>query len=76
MPILNTLPERAEALYLFPTLNAFALTGRNNTIHGKPRALPWAMRLLGFQPAIIGCGSAIQASLIVFDLHDNSARPS
>ena len=25
---------------------------------------------------IIGCVSAIQASLIAFDLHDNSARPS
>ena len=24
---------------------------------------------------IIGCGSAIQASLIAFALHDNSARP-
>ena len=29
--------------------------------------------LLGFQPAcIIGCTSAIQASLIVFDLHDKA----
>ncbi len=25
---------------------------------------------------IIGCVSAIQASLIAFDLHDKSARPS
>ena len=34
------------------------------------------MRLLGFQPVcIIGCTSAIQASLITFGLHDNSARP-
>ena len=32
------------------------------------RALPWALL------CIIGCTSAIQASSIAFDLHDNSAR--
>ena len=36
--------------------------------------LPWAMCYWAFSPCIIGCTSTIQASLIVFGLHDNSAR--
>ena len=32
--ILNTLPVRAEALYIFSTSNAFALTGRQ--YYGNP----------------------------------------
>ena len=37
--------------------------------------LPQGKRLLAFSPCIIGCTSAIQASLIAFGLCDNSARP-
>ena len=36
--------------------------------------LPWATRFWTFSPCIIGGTSTIQASLIVFGLHDNSAR--
>ena len=35
--------------------------------------LPWAKRFWALL-CIIGCTSTIQASLIVFGLHDNSAR--
>ena len=37
--------------------------------------VPQGKRLLAFSPCIIGCTSAIQASLIAFGLCDNSARP-
>ena len=54
---------------------AFALTGRDcsNTRHPGCRfACPGLWAPLGFH-CIIGCGSAIQASLIAFALHDDSA---
>ena len=41
-------PVRAEAFII----NAFALTGRIIYNIRLPRALPWAMRNLGFQPAL------------------------
>ena len=37
--ILNTLPERAKALYLFPTLNAFALSGRGDSTMREPQGV-------------------------------------
>ena len=37
---------RAKALII----NAFALTGRFVLYNRTPRAVPWAMSLLGFQP--------------------------
>ena len=53
------------------------LQGVNTMAIRTPRVslrLPWARRFWAFSPCIIGCASAIQASLIAFDLHDNSAR--
>ena len=59
-------------------IKAFALTGRGDSTMRKPQGvaslaqgyvLHWAFI------DIIGCGSAIQASLIAFALHDDSARP-
>ena len=41
-------PVRAKALIM----NAFALTGRIIYNVRLPRALPWARRNLGFQPAL------------------------
>ena len=41
-------PVRAEAFII----NAFALTGRIIYNVRLPRALPWARRNLGFQPAV------------------------
>ena len=41
-------PVRAKALIM----NAFALTGRIIYNVRLPRALPWARRNLGFQPAV------------------------
>ena len=41
-------PVRAKAFII----NAFALTGRIIYNVHLPRALPWAMRNLGFQPAL------------------------
>ena len=41
-------PVRAKAFII----NAFALTGRIIYNIRLPRALPWAMRNLGFQPAL------------------------
>ena len=41
-------PVRAKALIM----NAFALTGRIIYNVRLPRALPWAKRNLGFQPAL------------------------
>ena len=41
-------PVRAKAFII----NAFALTGRIIYNVRLPRALPWAMRNLGFQPAL------------------------
>jgi len=74
MPILNTLSERAKA---FPnSFQAFALSGRNPIGNRLPRVslrLPWAWCFWPFID-IIGCGSAIQASLIAFALHVDSGR--
>ena len=42
-------PVRAKALIM----NAFALTGRVIYNVRLPRALPWARRNLGFQPAFL-----------------------
>ena len=35
---------------------AFALSGRRDIIRNTPRALPWAMCLLGFQPVLLAYG--------------------
>ena len=69
MPILSTLPVRVKA---------FALTGRVDSTMRKPQGV--ASLALGYVLHwafidIIGCGSAIQARLIAFALHDDSARP-
>ena len=61
MPILNTLPYRARRLYHAETQGVASLA--------LGYVLHWAFI------DIIGCGSAIQASLIAFALHDDSARP-
>ena len=61
MPILNTLPFRARRLYYAGTQGVASLA--------LGYGLHWAFI------DIIGCGSAIQASLIAFALHDDSARP-
>ena len=64
---------------IVPCLNAFALSGRVNIICcGITQGV--ASLALGYVLHwafidIIGCGSAIQASLIAFALHDDSARP-
>ena len=59
-------------------MKAFALTGRGDSTMRKPQGV--ASLALGYVLHwafidIIGCGSAIQASLIAFALHDDSARP-
>ena len=59
-------------------IKAFALTGRGDSTMRKPQGV--ASLALGYVHHwafvdIIGCGSAIQASLIAFALHDDSARP-
>ena len=59
-------------------IKAFALTGRVDFTMRKPQGV--ASLALGYVHHwafidIIGCGSAIQASLIAFALHDDSARP-
>ena len=59
-------------------IKAFALTGREDSTMRKPQGV--ASLALGYVHHwafidIIGCGSAIQASLIAFALHDDSARP-
>ena len=59
-------------------IKAFALTGRGGSTMRKPQGV--AALALGYVLHwafidIIGCGSAIQASLIAFALHDDSARP-
>ena len=56
---------------------AFALTGRGDSTMRKTQGV--ASLALGYELHwafidIIGCGSAIQASLIAFALHDDSAR--
>ena len=61
MPILNTLPYRARRLYMREPQGVASLA--------LGYVLHWAFI------DIIGCGSAIQASLIAFALHDDSARP-
>ena len=58
--------------------NAFALSGRGYSTMREPQGV--ASLALGYVLHwafidIIGCGSAIQASLITFALHDDSARP-
>ena len=58
-------------------IKAFALTGRGGSTMRKPQGV--AALALGYVLHwafidIIGCGSAIQASLIAFALHDDSAR--
>ena len=59
-------------------IKAFALTGRGDSTMRKPQGV--AALALGYVLHwafidIIGYGSAIQASLIAFALHDDSARP-
>ena len=59
-------------------IKAFALTGRVDSTMWKTQGV--ALLALGYVHHwafidIIGCGSAIQASLIAFALHDDSARP-
>ena len=59
-------------------VKAFALTGRGDSTMRKPQgvaslALGWVLHWAFID--IIGCSSAIQASLIAFALHDDSARP-
>ena len=64
---------------IVPCLNAFALSGRVKIIccwitQGVATlALGYVLHWAFID--IIGCGSAIQASLIAFALHDDSARP-
>ena len=60
MRILNTLPYRASMLLIRVTQGVASLA----LVLGAF----WALL------CIIGCTSTIQASLIVFGLHDNSAR--
>ena len=60
-PILNTLPFRASLHFIMWTQGVASLA--------LGYVLHWAFI------DIIGCGSAIQASLIAFALHDDSARP-
>ncbi len=60
MRILNTLPYRASMTNMPLTQGVASLA---------PATRFWA-----FSPCIIGGTSTIQASLIVFGLHDNSAR--
>ena len=50
------------------------LQGVNTMAIRNTLRLPWAMCYWAFSPCIIGCTSTIQANLIVFGLHDNSAR--
>ena len=59
-------------------VKAFALTGRGDSTMRKPQGV--ASLALGYVLYwafidIIGCGSAIQANLIAFALHNDSARP-
>ena len=59
-------------------IKAFALSGRGDSTMRKPQGV--ASLVLGYVYYwafidIIGCGSAIQASLIAFASHDDSARP-
>ena len=58
-------------------VKAFALTGRGDSTMREPQGV--ASLALGYVLHwafidIIGCGSAIQASLIAFALHEDSAR--
>ena len=60
------------------SIKAFALTGRGDSTMRKTQgvaslALDYVLHWAFID--IIGCGSAIQASLIAFALHDDSARP-
>ncbi|MDD7080111.1 MAG: hypothetical protein PUI06_05100 [Prevotella sp.] len=62
---------------IVPCFNAFALSGRDCSYMGSPRvslrfALGYVLHWAFID--IIGCGSAIQACLIAFALHDDSAR--
>ena len=59
-------------------VKAFALTGRGDSTMREPQGV--ASLALGYVfhwafLDITGCGTAIQASLIAFALHDDSARP-
>ena len=59
-------------------IKAFALSGRGDSTMRKTQgvaSLALAYVLHWAFIDIIGCGSAIQASLIAFALHDDSARP-
>ena len=59
-------------------IKAFALSGRGDSTMRKPQgvaSLALAYVLHWAFIDIIGCGSAIQASLIAFALHDDLARP-
>ena len=60
-------------LILAPCLKAFALTGRNcsNTRYPGCRFACLGLCAIALSGRIIGCGSAIQASLIAFALHDD-----
>ena len=62
---------------------AFALSGRRDIIRNTPRALPWAMSLLGFQPVLLAYGLPVvclwlarivcqwlSARMFVFLLHE------
>ena len=62
---------------------AFALSGRRDIIRNTPRALPWAMCLLGFQPVLLAYGLPVvclwlarivcqwlSARMFVFLLHE------
>ena len=60
------------------SIKAFALTGRGDSTMRKTQgvaslALDYVLHWAFID--IIGCDSAIQASLIAFALHDDSARP-
>ena len=60
------------------SIKAFALTGRGASTMRKTQgvaslALDYVLHWAFID--IIGCDSAIQASLIAFALHDDSARP-
>lgn len=62
---------------------AFALSGRRDIIRNTPRALPWAMSVLGFQPVLLAYGLPVvclwlarivcqwlSARMFVFLLHE------
>ena len=58
---------------IVPCLNAFALSGRHYISSCEPRVslrLPWAMCLLGFQPALAKFETQGVASLALGNVHD------